>query len=317
MPRVIYDASRGEYQVILLVARDVLWRQELRSWGMTFSVLCHEEVPFSSPEAYQESLGDLFQYTGFAAEFEAGEAVYEICAAWGAGQADAIENRAVQSDVPALVLAGAYDPISPPHWSVGSAEGLANGSAFVFPGLAHGVSSDACAQQMMVAFLQDPQAQPDGACVNESRMADFEVPAPQTEITLEPVEFSALGLRGVIPGGWTEARPGTYIRGQSALDNTALVVDVVPVPIAEIPARLAGQYGLDKPLESTDQREANGMLWTLYAIEVQGHALDFAVTPHGEATLLVVLQCASGERDPLYQGVLLPLIDALQPTEAG
>ena len=207
-----------------------------------------------------------------------------------------------------------HDPISPPHWSTGSTAGLANGAVFVFPGLAHGVSGDACAQEMMIAFLDDPQAQPDSACLDEIEVAAFEVPTA-VELALEPFEFSAAGLRGVIPSGWTEARPGTYIRGQSTLDNTALVVDVAPIPIAEIPTRLAGQYGLDKPLESTIEREANGMLWTLYALEVQGHALDFAVTTHGEATLLVVLQCASGERDPLYEGVLLPVIDALQPVD--
>jgi hypothetical protein len=87
------------------------------------------------------------------------------------------------------------------------------------------------------------------------------------------------------------------------------------VPAADVPDWLATQYGLDAAPESTAQREANGLVWTLYTLEIQGHALDFAVTPHGDATLLVVLQCASSEREILYQNVLLPVVDSLQPTE--
>ena len=38
------------------------------------------------------------------------------CDIWGAGTADPIEDKAVVSSIPTLVVAGQYDPITPPSW---------------------------------------------------------------------------------------------------------------------------------------------------------------------------------------------------------
>jgi hypothetical protein len=81
-----------------------------------FSVQCHEEIPFSSWEEFQAviqrypELGGLYE-TGLL-----GGLSYRICPQWGAGQAEASANEPVYSAVPALVMNGEFDPVTPPEW---------------------------------------------------------------------------------------------------------------------------------------------------------------------------------------------------------
>lgn len=114
LPQIIYDASEGIFDAILLIARDDLLRQEIRSWRMYFSVLCNEEIPFSSPEAFEAVLAQYPEFASFFGGFEVGGLSYAVCPGWGAGQADAIENEPVSSDIPTLILAGEYDPTTAP-----------------------------------------------------------------------------------------------------------------------------------------------------------------------------------------------------------
>jgi pimeloyl-ACP methyl ester carboxylesterase len=74
-------------------------------------------------------------------------------------------NEPVVSDVPALVLADEYDPITPPADSRAAAETLSSSTFVEFPGLGHGaVFSAPCPEAVYKSFLADPSA-PDTSCV--------------------------------------------------------------------------------------------------------------------------------------------------------
>jgi pimeloyl-ACP methyl ester carboxylesterase len=82
--------------------------------------------------------------------------------------APAVENQPVTSDIPTLVLAGEYDPITPPEYGRTAAQALASSFFYELPGLGHGVSADnGCAMGLMLDFLAEPAAEPDAACVAE------------------------------------------------------------------------------------------------------------------------------------------------------
>jgi len=90
-----------------------------------------------------------------------------------------LRNEPVVSDVPALVMVGEFDPITPPAWAERAAETLSHGYFFEYPGVEHGASaSPGCPRQMMIAFLDDPTAVPDNACI-----ADMRQPWSQTSET--------------------------------------------------------------------------------------------------------------------------------------
>ena len=79
-------------------------------------------------------------------------------------QEPALNRSLVESDLPVLLLVGAFDPVTPVQWAYKAAEGLPNSYIFVFPGESHGVGENKCAQMIMKSFLQDPSRPPSEAC---------------------------------------------------------------------------------------------------------------------------------------------------------
>jgi pimeloyl-ACP methyl ester carboxylesterase len=100
------------------------------------------------------------------------------CPAWGVESLPSSFNRAVESDVPTLVLAGAFDPLTPVSFSKEVARRLANATFVEFPASAHGVvnltgttlMSDACVVTIVVRFVADPSGAVDAACTESLRV---------------------------------------------------------------------------------------------------------------------------------------------------
>jgi pimeloyl-ACP methyl ester carboxylesterase len=84
------------------------------------------------------------------------------------------ENTAVTSEIPSLILAGQYDPVTPPEWGQLAAETLSNHFYYEFPGLGHGVMrSDACGLEIGLQFLADPTHEPDASCLETYTGPEF------------------------------------------------------------------------------------------------------------------------------------------------
>lgn len=133
--------------------------------GMYWSVQCGEEVAFETEDDAAQVAAELPPQ--LAGAFTA-VPILELCAAWGVGPPDPIENEPVESDTPALIFAGEYDPITPPDWARLAAETLPNSTLYEFEGVGHGVvRSDACALSIALDFLDDPTAPPDDSCITE------------------------------------------------------------------------------------------------------------------------------------------------------
>lgn len=78
------------------------------------------------------------------------------------------------SDIPALVLAGRYDPATPPYWSESTAGTLGQATYVEFPTLGHGVMrSNDCGLAIGLAFINDPAAEVDVTCVDSLAPIDF------------------------------------------------------------------------------------------------------------------------------------------------
>ena len=316
LPQAIYDAGEATFTSFLPTAMLDILRQDIRSWGMYFSVLCNEEIPFSTWEEFEGVVADYPEFAGFFAGFEVGGLAYAVCPGWAAGQADARENEAVTSDIPTLIMTGQYDPIVPPAWGQQAAETLTNSYFFEYPGMGHGVSFGDCPCSMMLTFLDDPTAAPDDTCIAEIEVAPFVVPMEAADIELEPFTNEELGISGVVPAGWTEAAPGIFARASSAVDMAVLQLAVESIMSAEESLdAITGGYGLEEPPESTGEREANDLTWSLYTFEVQGLPRDLALAEGEGVTFIIVMRSAANERDALYEAVFLPVVDALVPLE--
>jgi pimeloyl-ACP methyl ester carboxylesterase len=149
-----------------VVATEVLARTfddlDTFSAGAGLSDSCREEVPFvrrkdlarrarEVPRFRRVILDDMFR---------------KECKVWDVGRADATVNRPVRSKVPALLLAGEFDPVAPVDSSRAIAKHLPNSTVAEFPGIGHGTqSAHECPRSILRAFLLDPTGQVDTSCV--------------------------------------------------------------------------------------------------------------------------------------------------------
>jgi pimeloyl-ACP methyl ester carboxylesterase len=91
---------------------------------------------------------------------------YSPCRYWSSGAAPASFREPVESDVPTLLLAGEFDPVTPPEWAEQAARHLSRSQLFVFPAIGHGVlDSHVCAAELVRAFLEAPEAPQPPACL--------------------------------------------------------------------------------------------------------------------------------------------------------
>ncbi|MFC1879628.1 alpha/beta hydrolase, partial [Chloroflexota bacterium] len=168
LPELIYDASRGEFETFDKMRGVLVGQMDLSSRGMMFSVQCHEELAFSTLAELEEVME---AYPHLARMYEyaiVGKLPFFACDLWSAGMAPSSANQPVQSDIPTLLMAGEFDPITPPSWAFQAAETLENGYVFEYPGIGHGATAVAgCSRDMMLVFLNNPGRAPDNGCISE------------------------------------------------------------------------------------------------------------------------------------------------------
>jgi len=133
---------------------------------MRTSVLCSEEMPFASAEAVLAASAQLWPEVREARTFgitdeDTLQEEKDFCSRWGASPRPDIEARAVAGDTPALILAGAFDPATPPEWGRIAGSTLAASMFVEVQGLGHGLlfqrESD-CPMRIVAAFLEDAAA---------------------------------------------------------------------------------------------------------------------------------------------------------------
>jgi pimeloyl-ACP methyl ester carboxylesterase len=177
-PKAIFEASRGDFSIIepyILGALDITTTH--LSWGAYYSIHCSEEAlldTFNHALTLSADLPpqilDYYLWTGpSAAVFN-----FDLCTSWGVEPANNIESEPIVSDIPTLLLAGQFDPITPSDWAQLAANTLGNNYFYEFPGLGHGVMrSNRCALEIGLQFINDPSAEPDTSCIEDLGGPDY------------------------------------------------------------------------------------------------------------------------------------------------
>jgi pimeloyl-ACP methyl ester carboxylesterase len=313
MPKLIYDASQGNTDLMALLVGSLIASQSAISDGMHFAVQCAEEVAFNSLDAVE---ADAAKYPEMADYFDAGSlsAPFDTCREMLIAPAtDPAVSQPVESDIPTLVLAGQFDPVTPPAWGELVAQDLPNSYLYEYTGAGHGPSmAVSCTRQMMIAFLKDPTRAPDDACQQAMEAVKFVTPAP-TDVTLVPFESAEMGIQGLAPEGWEQVSNGVFSRQHSALDVALILQQAAPLSAEELLAQLSRQMGLSQPPVQGGDREANDLTWALYEFNARGVQVDMAITEKDGLAMVVLMQSIPAERENLYEKVFLPAVDALKP----
>ena len=161
LPDIIEDVAAGDYSIIPAIAQQGIPFATQFAEGAAVSIECADNAGAETDDL-EAALADPGRYEVLLAE---GSNTY--CDLWDVEPTSATFNESVSSDIPTLVFAGTYDPVTPPGDSKSAADSLP--APYVeIDGVGHGVrSANACAQEIYYAFLAQPDTPPDTACAAE------------------------------------------------------------------------------------------------------------------------------------------------------
>jgi pimeloyl-ACP methyl ester carboxylesterase len=173
LPYLVEHAEQGDFEGLLALAFAGETTTDNMSLGMQLSVVCSEDAGRYTPDDLtRETAGTVFGRHLMVGQVEA-------CAFWPKGDVRPDYYAPVVSDVPALVLSGELDPVTPPQWGAAVAKHLSRGKHFTAAGTGHGVIATACGAKLVADFLERGSAdQLDARCLQTiTRPGFFVTPA--------------------------------------------------------------------------------------------------------------------------------------------
>jgi pimeloyl-ACP methyl ester carboxylesterase len=171
LPSVGQAVVNGNVAVIDPVAQDGIPFAAGQAEAMTLSVECADRQDLMDIDAVEPFL-DEHPELATLVRLTLPE---ETCPEWGVPSAPPPFNDLLgpQTEVPVLVMAGRFDPITPVRGTEAVAEALGV-EVLLFPAAGHGaVGSGDCARSIWHAFLDDPSMPPDTGCLEDLGPPEF------------------------------------------------------------------------------------------------------------------------------------------------
>jgi hypothetical protein len=266
--------------------------------GLYNSVVCSEDRDFTLEDV------DL---SGIPAEIRESlrltpEGVLDACEAWDVPELGPAYDRPVRSDIPALLLSGEFDQITPPHFAERVAQTLDRAQQFVLPGMGHAVlGSNPCVSDLTQQFLANPTAPVDAHCLNQLQTT-FALPEA---IALQAVTLDTLGIRTAIPaqwrtlpdtvGTWGELDPNTNM-------PTGRTLSIWQLPDADLRQVLTQ---LPVPLRSPEIHQMGDRTWEIYHADNPAVVSSIAVTTRNDIAYVILLDTDSlWHRDAVLKAAL-------------
>jgi len=168
VPTLIDDAEHNDFQALFALGLSGGGDDDNMSLGMRFSVLCTEDAGRVTPsDVERETINTVFGSHLLGPQIAA-------CERWPKGTVEPTFYDPVVSDVPALVLSGDIDPVTPPAWGEEVVKHLSLGRHIIMPATGHGVISTACGLKLIETFIERASsADLDTSCVADVHRPPF------------------------------------------------------------------------------------------------------------------------------------------------
>lgn len=160
IPELVTMIRNKDYRLLRQFAEDFeiedggLLEQNAQQFGGLFNTIeCRESWSAIDLEARKRNIlvGGIYGLTAKLSKLPT------VCPVWNVPPAPPSERRPVISDIPALLLSGTYDWLTPPAWGRSAARSLSVSRHIVFRALGHGVTSqDPCAARLRDEFVNNP-----------------------------------------------------------------------------------------------------------------------------------------------------------------
>lgn len=149
LPELIHAAALGRHLPLAVQAWQIAHQLDDQiSYGMNFSVVCSEDYPrwLDVDRNRQQAT-----YLGTLQV----DMIEAVCSRWPRADVEADLHTAITTDVPALLLSGEGDPVTPPASARLAADGMSRSRHLVLAGQGHGQLAIACVPQLLGRFLDD------------------------------------------------------------------------------------------------------------------------------------------------------------------
>ena len=150
LPLQIHEASEGRYGTLKALSKmlsDAM--EDQMANGMQLSVVCAEDGDGIVGDAANEGtvLGNSLT-----------DGMATMCKSWPRGKVPADFHQPLSTPVPALVIAGEFDPVTPPKYGEEVVRTLPNGRLFVLKGQGHNVIGAGCMPRLFAQFVDKADA---------------------------------------------------------------------------------------------------------------------------------------------------------------
>ena len=167
IPLALVAATNGDYRMIREFERQHEQRAQGHSAAMYYAVECSEDLALASLSARQAAAARYPLLAGYYRSVqEFTPASDDLCRAWDVAVPRPEVTAPVVSDVPALLLAGEYDPITPARWADTAAATLRQSEVYHVRGTGHAViTRGACVRKVIGTFLDRLTARSVAGCL--------------------------------------------------------------------------------------------------------------------------------------------------------
>lgn len=168
LPLLIEQSEKGNFTGFLALGAAFDPTASTIALGMHFSIVCSEDATHIPPGAVDREAANTFLGA------EVAEDRLKPCEFWPKGNIDASYFNNTPSNIPALILSGELDPVTPPVWGQQIAAVWKNSRHIVVPNAGHGTWSSGCVLKLMSQFLNEgTAANLDPTCTNRIERPPF------------------------------------------------------------------------------------------------------------------------------------------------
>lgn len=324
LPELAADLESGRTTVVEQFLSQQRSTEQFFSDGMFYAVTCHEEIAYSDPDSVVDPPDPFGLRETFDLASNTGTNAFETCEAFANGRAAPVANEPVVSDVPTLLLAGEFDPVTPVSWAETAADDLSNSFLVVSESASHGLTGSECVTGIVLAFLDDPSSEPETGCLAEESV-EFLARAP---VNVEMVEATysqpqaGVEITTLRPESWmVGSLGGDQYRQQSFLDPTQLL-QIAGDQAMGFALSVYVNEANDLSLSATEPFEGGDSIGSLRAADLPGDwsrrsadssevVVEWLQTSRNDVTLYVVLIAPRAESDELIEQVLKPAAQAI------
>lgn len=252
LPVVLQMLENRDRDALALYARAVFSQDNATGFGtgMALVTRCRWLVPDAATLARQEDAEPVLSRLVVSSGY--GETLRELCEyAYRIAPDASVMVR--ESQIPALLLSGLADPVTPPSSARAVLQSLPSATMLEFPHVGHNVVNTldryeaGCGYSLLAQFVQDPTRVVDATCAAAVTAPDF---LTRVRVTQRPIQFLMDVGNGARP-----VRPAVAVG--------VLLFAVIAFPIGAAGRRLDGH-------RESDLRRVRGLAWLGACLSVAG-----------------------------------------------